>query len=283
MEASATLTRWFFGRSAIWRPATPPATQFSVAAPWTYLDLVVANYSAQGEGGVPVVFGSPIHTAVEGGAVPVGVLPDLIGQELVVEGVASMYTGGYYAGGGNVKFYLADETGGVQVWVPGGEGEVDIQIGDRVQAKGKLAGVPRGAGIGGERPGRYAMSRVRRSPSPAWILTAASIAQAANDPTLAGKLVQVTGIVARNEEFSYSYELDLVDESGQLITLYVDKLTNIEVEAIENGQQYHATGILEMFDTRQQLYPRVQADLERVYPAVLTLELGAPNTVVPGG
>ena len=103
-----------------------------------------------------------------------------------------------------------------------------------------------------------------------------------NDSALAGKLVQVEGIVTRNEEFSYSYELDLMDDAGQLIKLYVDKLTNINVEAIELGHHFRATGILEILDTNQLLYPRVQTDLERIYPPVLTLEMDAPITVLPG-
>lgn len=275
---SSQVITWLVGDL---EPGASAATQFDVTAPWTYTDLVAANYSAQGVGGVAAVFGSPVHTAVEGGAVPVGVLPDLVGQTLVVEGVASMYTGGYYAGGGNVKFYLADESGGVQVWVPGGEGTVNIHLGDRVRVKGDLQ-VYRGALELVVNDLADAEVVKRNEPVPDWVLMAVSLGQAANDPSLAGKLVQVSGTVARNEEFSYSYELDLIDDSGQLLTLYVDKQTNINVEAIESGQQFYATGILEMYDTRLQLYPRIQADLERIYPPVLTLELGAPNTVLPG-
>ena len=257
------------------------STKFTVTAPWTYMDVTAANYSVQVFDGASVAFGSPVHTSVEGGAVPVGVLIDLVGKDLVVEGIATMYTGGYYAGGGNVKFYLADETGGVQVWVPDGEGTVDISIGDKVQAAGNLQ-VYRGALELVVNELTDVAVLATSGESPAWILTAASIGQASNDPALTGKLIQIEGTVTRNEEFSFSYELDLIDESGQIITLYVDKQTLITVEAIEVGHQLRATGILETYDTRQQLYPRLQGDLERIYPPVLTLDLDAPNTVIPG-
>jgi len=257
------------------------SANITVSTPWIYMDVVAANYSAQAEDWPIPVFGGPVLTAVEGGTIPIGALGDLVGETLVIEGTATMYTGGYYAGGGNVKFYLEDETGGVQVWVPGGEGEVDVRIGDRVQVAGQLE-IYRGAlelvvndPLDVERV-RVSIDNSERPP------TTASITDAANNPDLAGKLIRVEGVIARNEEFSYSYELDLVDESGGLITLYIDKLTNINVETIESGQHYRATGILEIYDTRQELYPRIQGDLERVYPPVLSLEMVAPNTVVSG-
>ena len=49
-----------------------------------------------------------------------------------------MPTGALYAGTGNVKFYLEDETGGVQVWVPGGQGEIGVGVGQLVRVHGKL-------------------------------------------------------------------------------------------------------------------------------------------------
>ena len=257
------------------------STQITASAPWTYMQVQAANYSAQAEEGAGAVFGSPVRTAVEGGSIPVEALKDLVGERLVVEGTATMYTGGYYAGGGNVKFYLEDQTGGVQVWVPGGDGEVQVNIGDQVRAAGNLQ-VYRGAlELVVEELADVEILAAAED-NPAREATKAPIGQAANDPVLAGKLVQVEGVVARNEEFSYSYELDLIDDSGQLITLYVDKQTNINVETIQSGQTYKATGILEVYDTRQQLYPRIQADFERIYPPVLTLDIEAPNTIASG-
>jgi len=253
----------------------------SVRAPWTYTQILAANYSVQADDWPSPTFGGPVRVAVEGGTVPIGVIQDLVGEDLVVEGTATMYTGGYYAGTGNVKFYLEDETGGVQVWVPDGEGDVDVRIGSRVRASGNLT-VYRGA----LELIVNNLEEVQEIASPganqAWTPTIVSIGDAVNDPALAGKLVQVEGIVTRNEEFSYSYELDLMDDVGQLINLYIDKLTNINVETIELGHHFRTTGILEVRDTTQLLYPRVQTDLERIYPPVLTLEMDAPITVLPG-
>jgi DNA/RNA endonuclease YhcR with UshA esterase domain len=257
------------------------STNITVSAPLTYTEILVTNYSAQAGDWPGVTFGSPIRISVEGGAIPISALKGLVGENLVIEGTATMYTGGYYAGTGNVKFYLEDDTGGVQVWVPGGEGTVDIAIGSLVRVFGNLQ-VYRGAlemVINDLADVELLASPVEnQTVSP----TTASIVEAAIDPDLAGRLVQVSGLVSRNEEFTYSYELDLLDDTGQLITLYVDKQTNINVEAIEEGQLYRATGILEIYDTRQELYPRVQADLERIYPPNLMLDIEAPVTVAVG-
>jgi len=252
-----------------------------VRAPWTYTDVVLNNYSAQADNLSSPTFGSPVRVSVEGGTIPIGVLRDVIGEEVVIEGTATMYTGGYYAGTGNVKFYLEDESGGVQVWVPEGEGEVNVGIGSDVRVLGNLT-VYRGALelVVNDLANVEFVSDPGdpKVPEP----TQLSIKDAANDPEAAGKLVQVEGVVTRNEEFSYSYEVDIIDETGQMITLYIDKQTNINVELVESGQHYQATGILEIRDTRQQIYPRVQADLERIYPPVLTLEMDAPITVLTG-
>jgi DNA/RNA endonuclease YhcR with UshA esterase domain len=262
-------------------PGEEISTSIAVLAPWTYLETLMANYSVQAEDVPSPAFGSPVRVSVEGGSIPIGTLKDLVGKDIAIEGTATMYTGGYYAGTGNVKFYLEDETGGVQVWVPEGEGSVNIAIGSKVRVYGGLT-LYRGA-----------LELVVNDPAdvevlagpkdnPAWQPTAASITDAANDSSLAGKLVQIEGIITRNEEFSYSYEIDLIDETGQVITLYVDKLTNINVEVIESGQIYRTTGILEIRDTRQQLYPRIQDDLERIYPPILAIEMDAPITILPG-
>jgi DNA/RNA endonuclease YhcR with UshA esterase domain len=260
---------------------TETVTTISVQAPWTYTDIFAENYSVQSENWLHARFGGRIRVAVEGGVIPISVVKNLLNEDIIIEGTATMFTGGYYAGGGNVKFYLEDESGGIQVWVPGGEGEVEIHLGDQVQVSGNLT-VYRGA---------YEV--VVNDPSDINVLSTSmlnpeqnpyrlDIGNAVNDPSYAGALVQVEGIVTRNEEFSYSYEIDLIDDNGNIITLYIDKLTQINVEAIETGHHYIASGILEIIDTNQQLYPRIQEDLERIFPPVLTLEIDAPILATPG-
>jgi hypothetical protein len=262
-------------------PGDTASTTFTVLTPWTYVEAVTANYSVQTEDIPSPTFGSPVRVSVEGGSVPIGALKELVGKDLAIEGTATMYTGGYYAGTGNVKFYLEDETGGVQVWVPEGEGSVNVAIGSQVRV---FAGLELYRGALELIVNDVADVEILAGPAdnPAWQPVGVSVGDAANNPDLAGKLVQVEGIVGRNEEFSYSYEIDIIDDTGQVVTLYVDKLTNINVEAIETGQSYRATGVLEILDTIQQIYPRIQEDLNRVYPPVLAIELDAPNTVHSG-
>jgi len=113
--------------------------------------------------------------------------------------------------------------------------------------------------------------------------TQASIQQAVFDTeSLPGRLVQVEGIVTRVEEFSYSYEIDLVDDLGNLLTLYVDKLTEMSVEKIQIGHNYRATGILDLRDGNALLYPRIQEDLQEVFPPAVILKIDAPNTILQG-
>ena len=49
-----------------------------------------------------------------------------------------MYTGGYFAGSDNTKFYIQDETGGVQVFADDGNGIIDVEVGDVVRATGEI-------------------------------------------------------------------------------------------------------------------------------------------------
>ena len=252
--------------------------KITVRAPWTVFTAQTFNYSVQAEDWPTPGFGAPVRTAVEGGVIPIAALKELVGAEMAIEGVVTLQTGALYAGGGNVKFYLEDETGGVQVWVPGGEGEVAVGIGARVRAFGELT-VYRGA-----------LELIVNNPEDVEILagsaeseppvpTPMTIADAKNNPDLRGLLGQVEGLVTRVDEYTYSYGIDLMDDAGETLSVYVDKLTGINVEGIEEGQLYRVTGIVEVYNTKQQLYPRIQSDFERIFPPVLMLEMDAPNTV----
>jgi hypothetical protein len=122
----------------------------------------------------------------------------------------------------------------------------------------------------------------QKSEKSPWSPTKATIQQATNDfESLPGRLIQVSGLVTRVEEFSYSYEIDLSDEKGYVLTLYVDKLTNINVESIEVDSYYQATGILEERDDNLQLYPRRQSDLTEIFPSILMITAETSNTVQP--
>jgi len=249
-----------------------------VKAPWTYLSVAAANTSVQASDWPQAGFGGTVWTEVVGGAIPIGIARTFLNEEIIIEGIATMYTGGYYAGSGNTKFYIEDETGGIQVWVDDGEGEVEVSLGDRVRVQGVLLAYRGAMELAPAIDGVEVIEKV--SDVSQWTPSQASVEQVSNDIlNLPGKLVQAEGTVARVEEFTYSYEIDLVDEAGHLARIYIDKLTEISVEAIESGEKYRVTGVIEVRDTSQQMYPRVQEDLVKVFPPGLYLELGAPNNV----
>jgi len=278
-SAEDNVVSWAIGALESGQSTTATLT---VRAPWTYTNLLVHSYYAEAENWPIAAFGGPLHISIEGGSIPIETARSLIGQEVVIEGVTTMYTGGFYAGSG-VKFYVEDETGGLQVYISGAGGSLDVPLGVLVRVQGVV------------QPYRGSLELVPSSVEKVEIIdsatsenavppTLATIRQAANDmETLPGKLVQVEGTVARVEEFTYSYEIDMVDEEGQLLTLYVDKLTNITVEMIESGQRYRATGIIDVLDGQQRLNPRLQSDLVRIYPQVLLIEGDAASTVEAGG
>ena len=252
-----------------------------VKAPWTYLTTVINNYSVHAADGSQVSFGGPVFIDVAGGAIPIGIARGFANQEIVVEGVATMYTGGYYAGSGNAKFYLEDETGGIQVWVDDGEGDVNVQLGDRVRVQGLLL-VYRGAMELAPTPEGVEILE-KGTLSSRWPATQVALEEAATDmQNLPGKLVQTQGTVARLEEFTYSYEIDLVDEAGHLVNVYIDKLTNINVDAVNSGEAYQISGVIEVLDANQRMYPRIQEDLTKIYPPELFLDVDAPNTILAG-
>jgi DNA/RNA endonuclease YhcR with UshA esterase domain len=255
----------------------------AVEVPWTYTTAQATNYYARADDWSGVAFGGPVYTMVEGGVIPIGTARELVGAELMVEGTATMYTGGYFAGGGNTKFYIEDDSGGLQVQVFGGEGLVNVNLGSIVQVKGTIGAYRGSIQIVPDIVPGDVETILPPNQGELWTPTRVSIQQAANDlESLPGKLVQVEGLVTRLEEFTYSYEIDLADDEGQILTLYVDKLTEIIVEKIEEGQRYTATGILEERDGTLQLYPRRQSDLTKVFPPVLMISGDAPSIVQPG-
>ncbi len=262
-------------------PGETSTAWVTVKAPMTYISTTVANVYVEAANWPAPAFGGPVRTDVAGGSIPVETARSLIGKEVAVEGIATMYTGGYYAGSGNTKFYVEDESGGVQVWVPGGQNEVDVRVGDRVRVQGEIQ-LYRGAVELVVHDLDAVKVKQRTAVEPPLDPEKVSIDRAASDESLAGKLVQVEGEVVRTEEFSYSYELDLIEDSAGTLTLYIDKNTEMTTETVEVGDRYQARGILEILDGRLQLYPRVENDLARVYPPALRLTLDCPITVQRG-
>ncbi len=255
-----------------------------VAVPWTYFTAELRNAFVQAETWSTPAFAGRVATVISGGKIPIGTARSLMDADLVVEGIATMYTGALYAGTGNVKFYLQDETGGIQIQVFEGASSVNVGIGARVQVRGTV-GIYRNSMqivpilvpddvVILEQPGQV-------MPAPLQV----PIQQANTDAALPGQLIQIEGLVTRVEEFSYSYEIDLADpaDPSVFLTIYVDKQTNIHVEQIETSQLYRATGVLETYNTGLLLYPRIQDDLTEVFPPEPRLEVSAPALVEEGG
>ena len=271
-------------QTAIWHLASlaigdSQSVTLKLQAPLTYTSLMTHSYYLQAANWPQPAFGPPLTIKIEGGSIPIATARTLIDQEVVIEGTAIMYTGGFYAGSG-AKFYLEDETGGVQVYVDGAGNTLRVDIGDRVRVQGVVS------------PYRNAIEVVPASESKVEILetdtekiapTPVTVADIVNNSeSMRGDLVQVTGTLARVEEFSYSFELDLVDPDGKLVTAYLDKETGMTVETVSSGDRYQITGIIDALDDNTLLYPREQSDLVQIYPETVMISVLAPVSINPG-
>lgn len=255
-------------------------SEVTLQSPYTYTDVRFRGYYAAVNG--QRRYGPLAQLTVGGGAVPVAVARQLVGQDVIVEGVATMYTGGFFAGTTGTKFYLQDDSGGIQVYVPGGMGAVTVRIGDRVRVRGgievyrnSLELVPAVADIEILPPTEDAAAN---EPSPLPV----SATQIQTDDAILGRLALLEGTTTRIEEFTFSYEIDLVDAAGETALVYVEKETGITAEPLELGQLYRVTGISEYYDGLRQIKPRQPADIAQVFPPMLRLEVDAPYSARPG-
>ncbi len=255
------------------------AAAVTLESPAAYVDTLVRDYYAEADGLVRA-YGPLRLQTMAGGSVPIAAARELPSGIITVEGVATMYTGGFYAGSTGTKFYIEDETGGVQVYVPDGIDDVHINLGDRVRVTGQLELyrnslelIPNDyktdieiVATGGEPP----------APLPITVKTNQT------DDAVLGRLTVLEGTAVRIEEFTYSYEMDIIDDQGDTVLLYIDKLTNMSTEPFDVGKRYRVTGISEFYSGKRQLYPRIQADIAEVFLPVLLLEMGAPNNIAAG-
>ncbi len=270
------IVQWVVGELA---PGSAASADLQLQSPLTYVDTIVRGYYAEGDG-VVRSYGPVQQLGMAGGALPIATARELIGSVVGVEGVATMYTGGYFAGSTGTKFYLEDDSGGIQVYVPGGMGLVQVNIGDQVRVTGKIelyrdsielipTNIPEDVTVLG----------TTNTPAPLPI----AIADNENDDTVVGRLTTLEGTAVRVEEFSFSYEVDLADELGNSTLVYIEKDTGIVAEGIEVGAQYRITGITEFYSARRQIKPRVQDDIAPVYPPIVWVEQQTQNNVAPGG
>ncbi len=251
-----------------------------VQVPWRYFTIQATGAYATAADWDGYAFTAPARTEIAGGHVPIATARTLQDSEITVEGVATMYTGGLYAGGGNTKFYLQDETGGIQVQVFGGDGQLTVQIGDHVRVRGIIGNYRGAIQIV---PTRVEDVEVLPTPYEAARITPAPVAIAAyDDEGLEGLLLQAEGEVVRVQENRYNYEIDLADEDKNVLTAYIDKMTGIRVDTVEIGQRLRITGVLEERDGQRKLYPRIQEDLQEVHAPGLRIQLEAPLNASAG-
>ncbi|MEE9464915.1 MAG: endonuclease/exonuclease/phosphatase family protein, partial [Candidatus Neomarinimicrobiota bacterium] len=249
-------------------------------SPLTYSDALVSGYYAEAEG-LSSAFGPLQLVSVAGGSIPIANARQFVGELVTVEGIATMYTGGFFAGATGTKFYMEDESGGVQVYLPGGLGIVNVDIGDRVRVTGEMEPyrdslelIPSDFQADIEIVEKGALEPV---PSPI------TIADNERNDAVLGMLNVVEGTATLIEEFTYDYQIEVTDEQGNTTLVLIEKDTGVTAEPLDVGQQYRFTGISEFYSGARQIKPRLQSDLVQIFPPVLLLEMSANNSVTPGG
>ncbi|MGB1250947.1 MAG: lamin tail domain-containing protein [Candidatus Promineifilaceae bacterium] len=244
-------------------------------APYTVLESNLSGVYALADA-FPAKFAEPQPLVVAGGAIPIGIARDLLDTVVTVEGVTTMYTGGFYAGSTSSKFYIEDETGGIQVFADGGIDDVRVGVGEKVQVTGRITlyrdsieiiPIDNNADI-------VVQGDAEATLEP----TEISVAENEVERELLGRLNIIEGEATRIEEFSFSYEVDLTDNAGVSTLVYIEKDTGVSAETLDLGETYRVTGISEFYSSRRQLKPRFQTDIAQVFPPeVRVTYLSPPN------
>jgi DNA/RNA endonuclease YhcR with UshA esterase domain len=253
----------------------------ALQSPWSVLTASIRGAYAETAGGTLRAYAAPVQLAVAGGPIPIANARTLTGETVTVEGTATMYTDGYYAGTTGTSFYVQDETGGIQVYCPGAKGVIEVSVGDRVRVSGEIQ-IYRNAVelVPATFPDDVEILTPNAGEVPPVTIT---VQQGGSDQAVLGRLNAVEGLLTRVDEFSYSYELDLAaGDSGETQLVYIDKETGISVEPLIVGERYRVVGISEMYDTLWELKPRRQADLQQLFPPELMLSMSVPPSALPG-
>lgn len=250
--------------------------EISLQSPFTYIDTLLTGYFADAEGYL-VAFGPPRLIAMAGGSIPIATARTLVGSTVTVEGVATMYTGGFFAGSTSTKFYIQDESGGVQVYVPGGMNSVNVDLGDVVRVSGEIEIFRDSVEVIPADFTRDIELVATDQPLPQPRPVSGSELESA-----VGQYVVAEGNITRIEEFNFSYEVDLQDASGGTVLLYIEKDTGVTAEPLILGNRYRTVGIGELASGQLQLKPRLQTDIVEIIPPIVLLEMQTDNTALPG-
>ncbi|WP_420642322.1 endonuclease/exonuclease/phosphatase family protein [Candidatus Leptofilum sp.] len=252
--------------------------EISLQSPFTYTDTLLAGYFADAEGYL-AAFGQPRLISMAGGAIPIATARDLVGSVVSVEGIATMYTGGFFAGSTGNKFYLQDETGGIQVFVPGGQGQVNVKIGDLVRVTGLIE------------PFRDSLELIPQAvPQDVEVLGTAELPEPLpvtvldvnNSDAILGELVVIEGTALAVEEGSFDYQIQIDQGSGETATILIEKDTGATAELVAVGQDYRIVGVSEFYQGVRQIKPRLQSDIVEIIPPIVLLEMQTNNTANPG-
>ncbi len=234
---------------------------FTVTAPATSgLTIVNDSYGVNASDWVTTATGSAVSTQITppaGTVTPIGTARGLsAGTTVTVAGRATMYTGGFYAGGGNAKFYIQDSTGGVAVQCFGFDPHV--AIGDLVTVTGTMANY-RGE-VQVQPADSSAVQVTAGTPDQAPAPLEKAINEVDDDDDAIGWLVRIQGPVTDFYESTYYYKF-WVSDGTYTATVYVDKNTGTVLTDDMVGRSYAVTGIAELYYSTHEIKPRQQSDI----------------------
>jgi len=213
------------------------------------------HYSARAADWPTRTVGRPVLTAI-GQRNPIGTIRRYAnGTRVTLSGRATIYTGGFDVGEGREKFYVQDDSGGVQVYA-WSTALPDVTIGDQVTATGELRTYYGETELVIFFPSRVSVSDGDPSQAPeALDLSLDEVGESTE-----GQLVRVQGQVSWIEESTYGWFIELTDEQANAL-IYVYKSTGIDVSGCQVGEAYSITGINTQYEDNYFIRPRLQADV----------------------
>ncbi len=174
------------------------------------------------------------------------------GQQVSIKGVVIVEPGAF----GSQIFYLADETGGIQVYLYTGDFP-ELIIGDVVQLTGEMSTSR------GERRVKLSGSTNVVPASGAFESNPQALSLEQIDELYVGSLIITQGQIQ-----SKSSTKLILEESGATLTIYLKQNPTIDPNQFERGDTIDVTGVLTTYDGELRLRPRSLADIRIVEEAL---------------